>query len=243
MRGECSWPCITGGRCITTAAEIWCPAARSSMNIDHTLSVRSACGGGGSCTGGGFGSMRVRSWHACRAVPIELPTREEFAEDAASLDNLRAAVSPVFFSTTADGSVEQGLQNLCLAAGKPVLLVGNHQTFPIDLGPLVAGVRPSCSCAACSRAAGAAGGSLTPLATHLPRGPASLAVPNCKSDRRRAQCTSAHAPAGVYRELTSPSWQEHGNQSWCLADTASLVLCACPAMHAPDHVRSARVSP
>lgn len=77
----------------------------------------------------------------CRPVPVELPTAEEFAADAASLDTLRAAVSPVFFSTAADGSVEEGLRHLALEAGKPVLLVGNHQTFPIDLGPLVAGVR------------------------------------------------------------------------------------------------------
>lgn len=77
----------------------------------------------------------------CRAAPVELPTAEEFAADAASLDTLRAAVSPVFFSTAADGSVEEGLRHLALKAGKPVLLVGNHQTFPIDLGPLVEGVR------------------------------------------------------------------------------------------------------
>eukprot|EP00892_Ulva_mutabilis_P002490 jgi/Ulvmu1/12241/UM086_0032.1 len=75
-----------------------------------------------------------------RPTPVELPTREEYTEDAASLDTLRAATSPVFFSTAADGSVEQGLRHLALEAGRPVLLVGNHQTFPIDLGPLVDGV-------------------------------------------------------------------------------------------------------
>lgn len=96
----------------------------------------SACGRVNAC--GSPGDVST----CCRPMPVELPTAAEFAADAESLDTLRSAVSPVFFSTAADGTVEEGLQHLALEAGKPVLLVGNHQTFPIDLGPLVEGVRP-----------------------------------------------------------------------------------------------------
>lgn len=76
-----------------------------------------------------------------RPLPIELPTDTEWRLDASQIDNLKAAVSPVFFSTSADGDILQGLSALNLEAGKPVLLVGNHQTIPVDIAPLVEGVR------------------------------------------------------------------------------------------------------
>lgn len=77
----------------------------------------------------------------CRAAPIELPTAREFELAERDLGNLRTAYSPVFFSTREDGTVEQGLGNLALKAGEPVILVGNHQTVPLDTGFHVAEVR------------------------------------------------------------------------------------------------------
>ena len=53
-------------------------------------------------------------------------------------------MSPVFYSTTAAGDVVHGLEALALEAGTPVLLVGNHQTIPVDIAPLVEGVRRRC---------------------------------------------------------------------------------------------------
>lgn len=50
-------------------------------------------------------------------------------------------MSPVFFSTSPSGDVMQGLAGLNLKPGRPVLLVGNHQTIPVDIAPLVEGVR------------------------------------------------------------------------------------------------------
>jgi hypothetical protein len=50
-------------------------------------------------------------------------------------------VSPVFCSTSENGDIMRGLDALGLEAGKPVLLVGNHQTIPVDIAPLVEGVR------------------------------------------------------------------------------------------------------
>lgn len=48
---------------------------------------------------------------------------------------IRRLTSPVFFSTAADGRVQRGLSNLPDA--RPMLLVGNHQTFALDLGLMV----------------------------------------------------------------------------------------------------------
>ncbi|EIE25026.1 alpha/beta-hydrolase [Coccomyxa subellipsoidea C-169] len=48
---------------------------------------------------------------------------------------IRRLTSPVFFSTTSDGIVQRGLGNLPDA--RPVLFVGNHQTFALDLGLMV----------------------------------------------------------------------------------------------------------
>lgn len=78
----------------------------------------------------------------CRPLPIELPTEKEWRLDASQIDSLKAAVSPVFYSVSPDTSeVIQGLASLNLKAGRPVLLVGNHQTIPVDIAPLVEGVR------------------------------------------------------------------------------------------------------
>jgi len=46
-------------------------------------------------------------------------------------------VSPVFFSTRADGTVVPGLGAVPLDGERPVLFVGNHQTFSPDLPFLI----------------------------------------------------------------------------------------------------------
>jgi len=43
--------------------------------------------------------------------------------------------SPVFFSTGEDGVVRQGLEGV--PRRRPILFVGNHQTYALDIGPLV----------------------------------------------------------------------------------------------------------
>jgi hypothetical protein len=77
----------------------------------------------------------------CRPLPIELPTDKEWRIDASQIDGLKTVVSPVFYSTAENGDIMRGLDALGLEAGKPVLLVGNHQTIPVDIAPLVEGVR------------------------------------------------------------------------------------------------------
>lgn len=44
-------------------------------------------------------------------------------------------MSPVFFSTAEDGSTQHGLAGV--PNDRPMLLVGNHQTFALDLGLFV----------------------------------------------------------------------------------------------------------
>ncbi|KAM3567635.1 hypothetical protein VYU27_010224, partial [Nannochloropsis oceanica] len=45
--------------------------------------------------------------------------------------------SPTFFSTTVDGKIVPGLAGVPLPSNKPVLLVGNHQLFGLDLGIII----------------------------------------------------------------------------------------------------------
>jgi hypothetical protein len=80
------------------------------------------------------------AWWRCRPLPIELPTDKEWRIDASQIDGLKTVVSPVFYSTSENGDIMRGLDALGLEAGKPVLLVGNHQTIPVDIAPLVEGV-------------------------------------------------------------------------------------------------------
>lgn len=43
--------------------------------------------------------------------------------------------SPVFFSTDSEGVVRQGLS--AVPHDRPMLFVGNHQTYALDIGPLI----------------------------------------------------------------------------------------------------------
>ncbi|KAK9809406.1 hypothetical protein WJX73_003127 [Symbiochloris irregularis] len=71
------------------------------------------------------------------ASPIELPTERELAISADGATQwLRRLVSPVTFSTDAEGRVHQGLAHLP-TSGRPVLYVGNHQTMALDIGFLI----------------------------------------------------------------------------------------------------------
>ncbi|PSC68099.1 Acyltransferase chloroplastic [Micractinium conductrix] len=69
------------------------------------------------------------------AAPVELPTPKEvqrYAEQATAFG--RRLASPVFISTAPGGARCLGLSQI--PVGRPLLLVGNHQTLALDLGVL-----------------------------------------------------------------------------------------------------------
>ncbi|CAD7704397.1 unnamed protein product [Ostreobium quekettii] len=70
-----------------------------------------------------------------RPGPVELPTPIERDRAAGPLKVLARLTSPVFFSTMDDGRIVQGLSGL--PASRPLLVVGNHQTFAPDMAMLV----------------------------------------------------------------------------------------------------------
>ena len=55
-----------------------------------------------------------------------------------TLNNLKTLQSPVFLSTAEDGRVQQGCGGIPL--DRPLLLVSNHQTYALDIGPLIEGL-------------------------------------------------------------------------------------------------------
>ena len=55
-----------------------------------------------------------------------------------ALNNLKTLQSPVFLSTAEDGTVQQGCGAIPL--DRPLLLVSNHQTYALDIGPLIEGL-------------------------------------------------------------------------------------------------------
>ncbi|CAL8462015.1 g1546 [Coccomyxa elongata] len=71
------------------------------------------------------------------AAPIELPTLRELDiyADKSFTTTIKRLTSPVFFSTNEDGRMQRGLG--ALPAARPMLFVGNHQTFALDLGIMV----------------------------------------------------------------------------------------------------------
>ncbi|CAM6043222.1 unnamed protein product [Sphagnum compactum] len=62
-------------------------------------------------------------------------TRDEYSASYNSLMYIRQLLSPVFFSTSDDGEVEQGLSNI--PTDRPVLFVGNHLYFGVELSLIV----------------------------------------------------------------------------------------------------------
>lgn len=67
------------------------------------------------------------------------PSPADIERARESLAGLRAATSPVFFSTRPDGKIVRGLGAVPIRqrGSRPILLVGNHQTMAPDLGFLV----------------------------------------------------------------------------------------------------------
>ena len=55
-----------------------------------------------------------------------------------ALTNLKTLQSPVFLSTAEDGRVRHGCGEIPL--DRPLLLVSNHQTYALDIGPLIEGL-------------------------------------------------------------------------------------------------------
>lgn len=73
------------------------------------------------------------------AKPIELPTRIELDKLAdKTLGWLRRLTSPVYFTRDASGNVQQGICGI--PSDRPLLFVGNHQTYALDIGFLVEGL-------------------------------------------------------------------------------------------------------
>ncbi|GMH38048.1 hypothetical protein BSKO_05932 [Bryopsis sp. KO-2023] len=62
--------------------------------------------------------------------PIELPTKIELSKAYEAFQNIRQPVSPVYYSTAADGTVVKGFGGL--PKDRPLLFVGNHQTLGLD---------------------------------------------------------------------------------------------------------------
>ena len=55
---------------------------------------------------------------------------------------LKRLTSPVFFSTGDDGLVRPGLSGV--PRRRPMLFVGNHQTYALDIGPMVEAIIKEC---------------------------------------------------------------------------------------------------
>ena len=70
---------------------------------------------------------------------IGFPSRKDLDEIDKRLKPLVRGTSPVFLSTAKDGRLEKGIKNVPVSkdAGRPVLLVGNHQLYGADLGLLI----------------------------------------------------------------------------------------------------------
>jgi len=98
--------------------------------------VAGAGAGAGGRPGGG---RRRRGTGASRyAVPVEIPTDQEVRQTVQNdrqLRVLRTVASPVFYSTDAQGAIVRGLGNV--PEGRPILFVGNHQTFAPDLSLII----------------------------------------------------------------------------------------------------------
>uniref|UniRef100_A0A7S0SGW0 Phospholipid/glycerol acyltransferase domain-containing protein n=1 Tax=Mantoniella antarctica TaxID=81844 RepID=A0A7S0SGW0_9CHLO len=73
-----------------------------------------------------------------REKALTPPSPVDIEKAIESLAMFRAIVSPVFFSTRADGRIIPGLDAVPLGEGdRPVIFVGNHQTLAVDLGFLI----------------------------------------------------------------------------------------------------------
>ena len=73
----------------------------------------------------------MRLLHSCMPEVLFLKSRSRRSYTTF----IRRLVSPVFFSTAEDGSTQSGLAGV--PNDRPMLLVGNHQTFALDLGLFV----------------------------------------------------------------------------------------------------------
>jgi pimeloyl-ACP methyl ester carboxylesterase len=86
----------------------------------------------------GFGPRRATDPDPLSKDPKFVPpSAKELRVAFEGLNGLRSVVSPVFFSTRDDGSVVPGLSAVPFEEGRPVLLVGNHQTIAPDLGFII----------------------------------------------------------------------------------------------------------
>lgn len=69
-----------------------------------------------------------------KPVDFPYPTIEEIRSADKNLTFLRQSLSPIFLSRQDDGRLSRGIRDLPVGSqGRPVLLVGNHQLFGVDL--------------------------------------------------------------------------------------------------------------
>ena len=116
------------GSCVVETLEGASHAALQESGVDLTRILRE----------NGFGPRRVTDPEPLSKDPAFVPpSTKELRVAFESLNALRSVVSPVFFSTRDDGSIVPGLSAVPFEEGRPVLLVGNHQTIAPDLGFII----------------------------------------------------------------------------------------------------------
>jgi hypothetical protein len=77
-----------------------------------------------------FPELKLLQQSAPSEIEIPSPSLDQIREARQMIAPLRAATSPVFFSTNDVGQISRGLENVPLGTTKnPVLLVGNHQLY------------------------------------------------------------------------------------------------------------------
>lgn len=72
-----------------------------------------------------------------KAGPLELPTLRELERTFEQYAPIGTLTSPVFFSEAADGTIQQGLGNVNTDTQRPILLIGNHQLFGLDMSFMI----------------------------------------------------------------------------------------------------------
>ena len=116
------------GACVVETLEGASHAALQEAGVDLSRILRE----------NGFGPRRVTDPEPLSKDPSFVPpSTKELRVAFESLNALRSVVSPVFFSTRDDGSIVPGLSAVPFEEGRPVLLVGNHQTIAPDLGFII----------------------------------------------------------------------------------------------------------
>ena len=96
------------------------------------MSERVLSNGGTSTSASSSGSTAFGTYH-----PVQLPTPKELELDTEGIVSMISRFcSPVFYSTDEEGNVMRGLGGI--PDTRPLLLIGNHQFFALDMYPMIA---------------------------------------------------------------------------------------------------------